>query len=247
MDRLVYLAMTGAQQLLHQQSVAAHNLANASTPGFRAETSAFRVAPVVGPGMPTRAYALQTTTGADFTPGVVQTTGRELDVAIEGEGFLAVQGTDGTEVYTRNGSLAISADGELQTRDGRTVLSDGGPISIPADSTITIGGDGTISATTSGSGATTTTVVGQLKLVKPEARDLSKGTDGLFRLRGGATADVDPTVKLQSGALEGSNVNAVSAMVEMIGLARQFEMTMKLLQSADGNAQRATQLLSAAG
>jgi flagellar basal-body rod protein FlgF len=244
MDRLIYVAMTGAQQLLQQQSVTTHNLANASTPGFKAELAAFRAAPLVGPGAPTRAYALATTTGADLAPGSIQRTGRDLDVAVDGPGFLAVQARDGTEAYTRHGSLQLSPDGEITTHDGRTVLGDGGPIIVPAEATIEIARDGTVSATTQGAGGATTTTIGRLKLVNPEARDVVKGNDGLFRLRNGATADADPAVMVLSGALEGSNVNAVSAMVDMIGLARQFDMQMKLLQSAQDNEQRASQLLA---
>src|SRR5687768_680642 len=128
MDRLIYLAMTGAQQLLQQQAVASHNLANVGTNGYKAETTAFRVAPLVGgPGHATRAYAVASTTGADLAPGAIQATGRDLDVAIEGDGFLAVQALDGSEGYTRNGSLDISPDGELRTRTGLTVLGEGGP------------------------------------------------------------------------------------------------------------------------
>lgn len=246
MDRLIFLAMTGAQQLLQQQAVTAHNLANAGTTGYKAETAAFRVAPVVGPGLPTRAYALDTTTGADLTPGAVQATGRDLDVAIEGPGFFAVEARDGSEAYTRNGSFDISPEGELMTRTGLTVLGEGGPITIPPDSKVQIGRDGTVSATTPGQSATVN-VVGRLKLVNPAAADVQKSPDGLFRLRSGQPADADDSVSVTAGALESSNVNAVAAMVDMINLARNFEMQMKMLQSADSNEQRANQLLAAGG
>src|SRR4051812_37424900 len=136
MDRLIYITMTAAQQLLQQQAVAANNLANAGTTGFKAETTAFRVAPVAGEGLPTRAYAVDTTAGADMSAGSLQSTGRDLDVAIEGDGLFAVQARDGSEAYTRAGSFALNAEGELQTRTGQTVLGDGGPIVIPADSKI---------------------------------------------------------------------------------------------------------------
>jgi len=244
MDRLIYIAMTGAQQLLHQQALSAHNLANVGTTGYKAETGAFRAAPVAGPGMATRAYAVETTTGADLSAGSIQSTGRDLDVAIEGDGFLTVQGSDGTEAYTRSGSLQVSPEGELQTRTGLMVLGDGGPINIPQDSKVSIGRDGTVSVVTYGQSAANVTSVGQLKLVKPAANDVAKGADGLFRMKNGQPADADPSVSLTAGALEASNVNAVSVMVDMIGLARQFEMQMKLLQNAEGNAQRATALLS---
>lgn len=248
MDRLIYLAMTGAQQLLQQQAVATANLANANTTGYKAETTAFRVAPIVGgPGLPTRAFGVASTTGADFGAGAIEPTGRDLDVAVEGAGFLAVQALDGSEAYTRNGSFTLSPEGELRTRSGLTVLGEGGPIAVPADARITIGRDGTVSATSEGAGGSTTAVVGRLKLVNPETGALARGPDGLFRMKGGATADADPAVVVTAGALEGSNVNPVSAMVDMINLARQFEMTMKLLQHADSNEQRATQLIGGSG
>jgi len=248
MDRLIYLAMTGAQQLLQQQAVASNNLANASTAGYKAETAAFRVAPLVGgAGHPTRAYAVASTTGADLAPGAIQTTGRDLDLAIEGDGFLAVQALDGTEGYTRNGSLAVSPEGELRTRNGLTVLGEGGPMTVPPDSKITIGRDGTVSAVTEGPQANAVTIVGRLKLVKIEKADIVRGGDGLFRTRSGAAADADPAVVIAPGAIESSNVNTVAAMVEMINLARSFELQMKLLQHAEGNEQRATQILGQNG
>jgi flagellar basal-body rod protein FlgF len=246
MDRLIYLAMTGAQQLLQQQAVTAHNLANAGTTGYKAETAAFRVAPVAGPGLPTRAYALDSTTGADLSPGAVQATGRDLDVAIEGPGFFAVEGRDGTEAYTRAGSFDVSPDGQLMTRTGLTVLGEGGPIVVPPDSKVAVGRDGTVSATTYGQSAAVN-VLGRLKLVNPGQADVQKGGDGLFRMRSGQPADADEAVSVTSGALESSNVNAVAAMVDMINLARNFEMQMKMLQNADGNEQRANQLLAAGG
>jgi flagellar basal-body rod protein FlgF len=244
MDRSIYLAMAGAQQLLEQQAVAAHNLSNASTTGYKAETTTFRVAPVSGPGQPTRAYALESTPGADLTAGTVQTTGRDLDVAIEGPGFFAVEARDGSEAYTRAGSFDVSPDGQLITRTGLTVLGEGGPIVVPPDSRIQVGRDGTVSATTPGQSATVN-VVGRLKLVNPDAAAVQKGADGLFRLRSGQPADADDSVSVTAGALESSNVNAVAAMVDMINLARNFEMQMKLISTADGNEQHANQLLSA--
>jgi len=247
MDRLIYIAMTGAKQNFEQQAIAAHNLANVGTAGYRAETAAFRVAPVIGPGMPTRAYAVETTTGADLQPGAIQQTGRDLDLAIQGAGWITVQSLDGQEAYTRAGSMQVSTDGNLQTRTGLNVLSDGGPLTIPQDSTIAIAGDGTVSAVQEAQGKSNIIVLGKIKLVNPPAENLVKGQDGLFRTRDGAAAEADPKVALVGGALESSNVNAVSAMVDMINLARQFEMQMKLLQNADGNSQRAAQLLSASG
>ena len=244
MDRVIYVAMSGAKQMLEQQSVVANNLANASTTGFRAQISAFRSAEVLGEGAPTRAFVVDSTPTADFTPGAIQQTGRDLDVAIEGAGWIAVQLADGSEAYTRSGSLQVNVNGQLQTRGGLNVLGEGGPIAIPGDTRITVAGDGTVSTVPNGNQATQVTAIGRIKLVNPPEAALVRGDDGLFRLRGNAQAEVDPKVKLHGGALEASNVNVVEAMVSMISISRQFDMQMKILQNADGNDRQASQLLS---
>jgi flagellar basal-body rod protein FlgF len=246
MDRLIYVAMTGAQQLLEKQAVAAHNLANASTPGYKADISAFRAVPMTGPGQPTRTYAVETTPGADFTQGTLTETGRDLDAAINGPGFFAVQTTSGTEAYTRAGGFSVSAEGEL-TDAGRTVMGDGGPIAIPENSKVSIGADGTVSAVDLSTPGGNVTTIGKLKLVTADPAQLTKGPDGLFRTRNGQPLDGDDSVRITSGAIESSNVNAVSAMVDMIDLARQFDMQMKALSTVDQNEQRATQLLGTGG
>ena len=247
MDRMIYTAMTGAKQTLGQQATVSHNLANLTTGGFRAETAVFRAVPLVGEGAPTRAFVVDSTPGADFTPGVIQQTGRELDVAVQGKGWIAVQAPDGSEAYTRAGSLQLNSNGVLETRGGHAVFGDGGPISVPNDTVITIAGDGTVSTVPTGNRPAASSTVGRIKLVNPPEGSLVRGNDGLFRVRGGAAAPADGNVRLVSGALEGSNVNAVDAMVSMIALARQFDMQMKMLQNADGNANKAAQLLALQG
>ena len=239
MDRMIYLSMTGAKATLQRQDTLANNLANVSTPGFRAELQAFRAVPVQGSGASTRVYALETTPGYDATPGPVAATGRNLDVALKGNAWLALQATDGTEAYTRGGSLDVAADGTLTTRSGLPVLGDGGPIQLPPNSEVGIGADGTVSARV-GNGRPTP--VGRLKLVTPEAA-LTRGEDGLFRAADGELP-ADATARLQDGALEGSNVSPVETMVAMISAARQFEAQMKLLQTAEGDEKAAAQLLT---
>ncbi|WP_425258355.1 flagellar basal-body rod protein FlgF [Rubrivivax sp. RP6-9] len=239
MDRLIYLAMGGAKATLQRQDVLANNLANASTNGFRAEMQAFRAVPVRGDGASTRVYALESTVGYDPQAGVTQATGRNLDVAMQGNAWLAVQSLDGTEAYTRAGALQLSPEGQLVTPSGLPVLGDGGPITVPANATVDVGVDGTVSATV---GNNRPQPVGRLKLVTPEA-PLNRGTDGLFRAADG-DLDADPTARVQSGALEGSNVSAVETMVAMISAARQFEQQMKMLQTAEQKEQAATRLLS---
>ncbi len=239
MDRMIYLSMSGAKATMQRQETLANNLANVSTVGFRAELAAFRAVPVEGSGASTRVYALESTPGYDATPGQVMATGRNLDVAMKGGAWLAVQGLDGTEAYTRGGSLDVNAEGNLVTTSGLTVLGDGGPIAVPPDNAVSIAPDGTVSATAANGRSTS---IGKLKLVTPEG-PLTRGTDGLFR---GADGDLsaDSTAKVQDGALEGSNVSAVETMVAMISAARQFEAQMKSLSSAEGNDKAAEQLLS---
>lgn len=242
MDRLIYLAMAGAKATMQRQDVLAHNLANASTTGFRAEMQAFRAVPVRGDGASTRVYALESTIGYDDRAGPLQTTGRALDVAPQGRAWLAVQSLEGTEAYTRAGALQVSAEGQLVTPSGLPVLGDGGPIAVPAGATLEVASDGTITATTANGRPTP---VGRLKLVTSET-PLERGADGLFRVGGPDAGDlpVDPTARLQSGALEGSNVSAVETMVAMIAAARQFEQQMKVLQGAEQREQGATKLLA---
>jgi flagellar basal-body rod protein FlgF len=240
MDRMIYLSMSGAKAAMQRQDVLAHNLANASTPGFRAELAAFRAVPVAGDGASTRVYALESTPGYSDAPGTVMATGRKLDVAVQGKAWLAVQALDGTEAYTRAGAMELSSDGTLVTRAGLPVLGDGGPVQIPPGSEVQIGSDGTVSAIAANGRATP---VGRLKLVTPEA-PLARGADGLFRAPDG-DLPADATARVQDGALEGSNVSAVETMVAMIGAARQFELQMKMLQTAEQNEKTASQLLSA--
>ena len=239
MDRMIYLSMSGAKATMQRQETLANNLANVSTVGFRAELAAFRAVPVEGSGASTRVYALESTPGYDATPGQVSATGRNLDVAMKGAAWLAVQGLDGTEAYTRGGSLDVNAEGNLTTTSGLTVLGDGGPIQVPRDTAVSIAADGTVSATAANGRSTS---IGKLKLVTPEG-PLARGTDGLFR---GADGDLsaDATAQVQDGALEGSNVSAVETMVAMISAARQFEAQMKMLSTAEGNEKAAAQLLS---
>ncbi|HQT34624.1 MAG TPA: flagellar basal-body rod protein FlgF [Thiobacillus sp.] len=244
MDRLIYTAMSGAKHALEQQATTSHNLANATTTGFRAQIDQFRAVPVQGAIVDTRAFVVDSTTGSDFRGGAIQHTGRELDVAVQGDGWIAVQAADGTEAYTRNGSLKLDENGVLQTGSGLTVMGDGGPLAIPPGRNLAVAKDGTISLVPDGSTATGLTSIGRMKLVNPPQAELVRGDDGLFRLKTGDAANADPKVTVISGALESSNVNVVDEMVNMISLARQFDMHMKLLQHAESNDGKAAQLLS---
>ena len=239
MDRLIYLAMSGAKATLQRQDQLANNLANASTNGFRAELQAFRAVPVRGDGASTRVYALDSSVGHDARSGPVQATGRALDVALQGAAWLAVQSLDATEAYTRAGALQVGTDGQLVTPAGLPVLGDGGPITLPANAAVDVASDGTL---TTRVGNDPPQAAGRLKLVTTDAA-LTRGEDGLFRAEAGELA-ADPAARLQSGALEGSNVSPVETMVAMIAAARQFEQQMKVLQGAEQREQAASRLLS---
>lgn len=247
MDKLIYTAMTGASHALSRQAVISQNMSNINTPGYRGTIDSFRAVPVNGQGLPTRTFVVDSTTGYDFTPADLQQTGRQLDVAVNGKGWLAVQMPDGSEAYTRDGSLQISPEGVLQTRSGLPVKGDGGQIAIPPDTEVSIGGDGTISTVPTGPIPSQVVTVGRLKLVNPPEKQLVRGDDGMFRLKSGAAAVADPNVQVASGSLEGSNVSMVDAMVDMISVARQFEMQMKVLKTASDDAQHAGQILNVAG
>jgi len=243
MDRMIYVAMSGARQTLIAQAANSHNMANVSTVGFRSDLSQFRAMPVFGDGLPTRVYALAERPGVDFAPGTLRTTGRTLDVAVNGDGWIAVQAADGSEAYTRAGDLRVSSTGGvLETGAGFPVLGNGGPIAVPPFDKLEIGTDGTISIRPLGQGAGGLAEVDRVKLVNPDPSGLKKGADGLFRSGpGGSPADAGVT--LVSGALEDSNVRIADALVRMISLARRFEAQVKMMQTANQNETAATEML----
>ncbi len=245
MDRSLFVAMSGAKQTMLAQTSNANNLANTQTTGFKSDFEQFRSMPVFGPGQPTRVYAMTERPGTDLTPGPLQTTGRDLDVGINGDGWLAVQDKDGKEAYTRAGELHVTPEGFLQTGTGDAILGENGiGIAIPAADKIDIGVDGTISIIPTGSDITTLLVVDRIKLVKPELKELEKLGDGLMHLKEGVKPPVaDADIHLVQGAVEGSNVSAVDAMVEMIELARNYELQVKVMKTADENSGAATKLM----
>jgi len=243
MDRFLYVAMSGAKETLRAQAANSHNLANASTTGFRADMSAFQSRAVAGSGYASRVYATNGTTGWDSTVGAQMSTGRDLDVAIQGDGFIAVQARDGREAYTRAGDLHIDPNGQLLTGSNLPVLGDGGPISVPPNSSLAIAADGSISIVPLGQGAETTATIGRLKLVNAPREQMERGEDGLFRSTTGQDLESDANVRVASGVLESSNVNAAESMVNMIELARNFELQVKAIKTAEDNGAAASQLL----
>lgn len=244
MDRLIYTAMTGAKATMGQEAAVAHNLANSTTTGFRAEMHRLRAVPVQSQALPSKAFVVDASVGADYTPATIIQTGRNLDAAINGKGWFAVQMADGSEAYTRSGSFTLDANGNLLTRSGQQVVGDSGPITIPPDNVIDIAADGTITATPTTGSLTTTTTVGRLKVVNPDEAQLDRMESGLFKMKDGSQANADPLVRVAGGYLEGSNVNVVAQMVDMISLARQYDLNTRLLQTAQDDDKAATQILT---
>jgi flagellar basal-body rod protein FlgF len=229
---MVYLAMSAAKQILRAQAIATNNLANATTTGFKADLQTTRAMPLFGPGHPTRVFAMTERPGIDLAHGAMETTGAELDVAIDGAGWLAVQAFDGSEAYTRAGNLRLNGNGMLETSAGHPVLGNGGLVALPQSESIVIGVDGTISIRPLGQEANTLAQVERLKLVNPPPAELYKGDDGLFRLRDRSNAEADATVRVKQGALEASNVNPIDEMLNIISAARQYEMAVRAMDAA---------------
>jgi len=233
MDKVLYIATSGAKELMLAQVNNANNLANANTVGFRGDQTFYQALQLSGEGHSSRAYVGTRGEGANFSPGNMMTTGRDLDVAIQGEGWFSVQGADGTEAYTRAGDLRVTPAGMLVNAAGHPFIGNGGgPITLPPFAKIEIGGDGTISVIPSGQDATTLTVVDRIKMVKPDNNLIGKGADGLFRTKDGAEVAAEAGVRLVSGALESSNVNVIESMVKSMELARRFELQVKVMEQA---------------
>ena len=243
MDRGLYVAMTGAKQIMQAQAINNNNIANVSTPGFRADTVAFTSEPIYGPGYPTRVNAVAGNSGTDFTGGVMLSTGQPLDIAVTGKGFIAVQGADGKEAYTRAGQLNVSDSGVVMTASGFPVLSESGQVNVPPATTVTIGADGTVSVVPLGLSAAAQSQVDRIKLVNPPVASLVKGNDGLFRTVSGTKAPTDEAVQVASGELESSNVNSAQSLVNMIQLQRLYEFQIKSINSTDQNEQNSERMM----
>ncbi|MGB0893978.1 MAG: flagellar basal-body rod protein FlgF [Parashewanella sp.] len=244
MDKLLYIAASGAKQNMDALAVRANNLANANTDGFKADLAQARSMQAFGEGLPTRVFAMTELSSTNHRQGAIQTTGRDLDVAVNGNGWLAVQGKDGREAYTRSGSLSFDTTGLLKNDRGNPILSENGPIVLPLPiQKVEISQDGVISVRPRGAPANVLQEVGKIKLVNPNTRNMMRGEDGLFRPTNVIRFEPDENVKLESGAIEGSNVNAVEEMVALIDLQRQFEMQIKMMKTAEENDRSSAQLV----
>lgn len=242
MDKSLFISMSGASQNMLAQRAHANNLANVSTTGFRRDFEQARSMAVFGDSLPTRAYAMSERPGTDMSTGSLQETGRDLDLAVEGNGWIAVQAPDGSEAYTRAGSLNIDAFGMLRTASGMPVLGNAGPIALPPADKVEIGQDGTITIRALGEAPNVLADVDRIKLVNPDPTTLRKGEDGLMR-GAGVLEPADGAVRVATGFLEGSNVNAVEEMTAMLSLARQFELHIKMMRTAEENSTTTNRLL----
>lgn len=244
MDKFLYIAASGAKQDLMATGVRANNLANAQTNGFKAQLEQARAMPAYGEGLPTRVFSMTESPSNNYDGGPMITTDRALDVALQGDGWLSVQTPQGEEAYTRAGGLTLSSDGALLDPKGNMVMGQNGPIFLPVPlDNITISGDGGISARLQGAPQNAIEEVGQLKLVNPPLDEMKRREDGLFDLKSGEIAEQDINVQVKSGMLEGSNVNAVDEMVNMISLQRHYEMQVKLMKKADSLSSSGNSLL----
>jgi flagellar basal-body rod protein FlgF len=233
MDKLIYVAMSGAREAMRAQATTSHNLANISTTGFRALRNVLDSAPIPGAGLPSRVNTVRQPELWNTRQGQAQATGRDLDIAIQGEGWLVVQDAEGNDAFTRNGNLRVNANGILETSAGQPVRGNGGPVSLPPYEKLFIGDDGQVSIIPQGQTAETLVQVDRLRLVNPPATELVRSGDGLFNLRDGSAAAPDPAVRIASGQLESSNVNPAEALAEMIEMSRHYEMQVRAMNTAD--------------
>jgi flagellar basal-body rod protein FlgF len=242
MDNMLYVSMSAARQVMIKQGTNNHNLANINTTGFKADVDNFKSMPVYGPGHPGRVYGEDHRSGIDHTQGQLISTGVPLDIAINGDGFIAVQNEDGSEAYTRDGSLRVTEQGLLVTSGGHPVMGNGGPITLSPYNDILIGSDGTVTIHPMGQGGGELAVVDRIKLVNPAKDTIERTRNGLFRTPEIAEP-ANAEVSLATESLETSNVNSVTALVNMIELSRQFEAQVKMMKSAEDNDVTAAQLL----
>ncbi|MCV2401506.1 flagellar basal-body rod protein FlgF [Marinomonas sp. C2222] len=243
MDKALYLAMSGGVQTMNAQTIHANNLANVSTTGFRSDYEQARSMQVYGDYHPSRVYAMTENPATRYTQGDMIQTGRELDVAVAGEGFITVYDEQGREAYTRAGDLQINAAGQLVTGSGLPIAGVNGPVFLPPADRIHITADGSISIVPQGGAGTEVAILNQIKLVNPDIENLRKEEDGLIHSRDGQEFDIDPNVQLVSGFVEGSNVNAVEEMTHIMNLSRRFEMNVKMMDTIKGNADAAARVL----
>jgi flagellar basal-body rod protein FlgF len=243
MDKMLYIAASGAKQTMLKQATTSNNLANASTTGFRSDFAQARAMPAFGYGQPSRVFSMTEKPGVDFNQGAYISTGNDFDFAIKGEGWISVQPADGFEAFTRRGDLVINANGALMNGAGYPVYGNGGPISIPPFEKIDIGADGSISIQPFGAPESAIEVVDRIKLVNPPLNEIEKGNDGLFRRIDETLEIPDASVTISQGALENSNVNVINELTNMIQSSRSFELHIKLMKEAEENDASLTKLI----
>jgi flagellar basal-body rod protein FlgF len=244
MDRLIYTSLTAMRGAMARQTSIANNLANANTPGFRADLAEAQALWLDGQQLNSRAFASEEVQAADMTAGTVTSTGRDLDIALSGDAMLAVQAENGEIGYTRRGDLMLSASGLLTTGDGRPVQASQGPLTLPPSDSISIDEQGRIWVVPVGGDPAQPQEVDRLQIASPAGSDVVKGVDGLFRVRGGGTLPTDPDARVVTRSLESSNVSSTQALVEMIEASRSWDTQLKMLGDARDMDAATTDLMS---
>jgi flagellar basal-body rod protein FlgF len=243
MDKLLFTSMTGASRAMQSQAMDANNLANVDTIGFKGDLQRATAFAVQGDVFPSRVMTEVQGNGSDFSKGSLMTTDRDLDVAVQGEGWLVVQDANGQEAFTRSGELLIDSNGTMRTRDNLPVVGNAGPVTLPPYEQLEIGIDGVVTVRALGQGPESLSQVNRLKLVNPDIEQLEKGADGLFRRRDGLVEPADASVHVVKGALENSNVNPVACMMQVLSSARQFELNVQMMSKAEEMDRASAQLL----
>lgn len=240
MDKALFIGMGSQKNSMQELEILSNNLANVNTPGFRADYEVTKQHHITN-NMESRIYSSTSDSYSDFQRGPTLRTGRELDLAIAGAGMFAVQSRNGSEGYTRAGNFGISPDGFLTTANGQMVMGVSGPINIPPAEKMQFSEDGTVSILPRGD--IDMVIVGQLKMVDPRVSDLKKGLDGLFYNVTGAAITRNENVKIEAGALEGSNVNPVETLVKLIDLSRNYEIHSNFIKNLGEQATNSNKLL----
>ena len=240
MDRLIYTAVSGMNASMLRQRMIASNMANAQTIGFRAETMQFTpqtlTNPQDGASLEVRSMTSGVVRGATMKAGPLTQTGRELDLAMAGDALLTVQSPDGGEAYTRRGDLSVSASGLVQNGDGRPVIGENGPVTVPLGSRIAIAPDGSVMASNPQAPDQPPIKIERLKLANWRGSLIEKDLTGLFRVPAAngvsGVLPLDEDARVQVGALEQSNVDPSQVLVEMLEAQRLYDMRTKLVATA---------------
>ena len=247
MDISSYVLLSQEQALRRRLDVAANNMANMSTVGFKRERPVFReyveqqTEAAVKDARKT-SFVLDYGAMHDTAAGSFQSTGNPMDVMIDGPGYLSVEAPGGGTAFTRAGFVKLNEAGELTTAGGQRLLGEGGrPIAVAADqlATLSIGGDGSVMGKDGPIGRLTVTVFADERMVTPRGDGLMAGTGG--------RALTAAETKLKTGGIEASNVEPIVETTQMVEILRAYQSSMKMSQDIDDLRRRAIDRLGKLG